>query len=188
MGICAPQVAARAAAANWKPSSSASTRSSSTTEKGAPPSAACAHSSWASLPERVVRAERPASAAMDESSREALCSSSTMRMVGGKSAHLEVVGKGGADRARLAEKLEGAQRAPGHGQGREAGRRGEVLQIDLGVDLVLEIDARFLYESGVHLRRPDGVLEAAQVIDQPALQRLRAGPDAALRHGVDLIL
>ena len=80
-GRFSPHGELRAAVANWKPSCSVSTRSSTTAENGWPEAAALEHISCASRAEPVARAERPTSAAMAESSREALCSSSTMRTV-----------------------------------------------------------------------------------------------------------
>src|SRR5205085_9736633 len=130
-----------------------STRSSSTTEKGAPPCAACMHRSCASLPERVVRAESPTSAAMEESSREALCSSSTMRMVCGNSAHLEIVGKDGAHGTGLAEKMEGPPGAGGARQrGEGAGGSGELFQVGRRIDLVVQIGRRVVGQPGGGLR------------------------------------
>src|SRR5258708_881155 len=171
MGSFSPQGAARAAVANWKPSSSESTRSSTTAEKGVPACAACAQSACASFAEPVVRAERPTSCAMTARRREALCSSSTMRTVNGMlrpipppwharlaSTYLQVAREDGAERAGLAEKVQSPQRARGQAGRQRRRNAGEIAQLDLPGGLVLDLDVRC---ARAPLPPGDGLVEPA---------------------------
>src|SRR6516164_923739 len=88
---------------------------------------------------------------------------------------------------------------------RDAERRGDA-RIDLGADrrgdpgvdhrqqlreparLALDVDdARLVAEIGALRRRADRVAEHADRVDEAAFLRLRSGPDAPLRNGVDLL-
>ena len=58
----------------------------------------------------------------------------------------------------------------------------EAARLALDVD-----DARLVAELGARRRRAQGIAELADGVDQAALLGLRAGPDAALGDGVDLL-